>query len=160
MYNKTTLTPLGQCTLQVKNPHNGKEYRLKFIVVENNTYRAILGSKSCQEMQLINVVHHNIMAMDTKKESQQWSTEQIKQENGNVFEGDGLLKGKLKLEIDEQVELVKLPKRRVPTALYEPLKKELIDLQKRGSMVVVQKPSGKLRVCIDPKPLKALKRHH
>lgn len=174
MYNKTTLTPLGQCMLQVKNPCNGKEYRLKFIVVENNTYRPILGSKACQEMQLINVVHHNIMAIETSKEPQQWSVERIKQEYADVFEGDGLLEGKLKLEIDEQVEPVKLPKRRIPTALYEPLKKELIDLQRRGiiapveqstdwisSMVVVQKPSGKLRVCIDPKPLnKALKRHH
>lgn len=30
MYSKTTLTPLGKCTPQVKNPSNGKEYKLKF----------------------------------------------------------------------------------------------------------------------------------
>uniref|UniRef100_A0A8C9WLU3 Gypsy retrotransposon integrase-like protein 1 n=1 Tax=Scleropages formosus TaxID=113540 RepID=A0A8C9WLU3_SCLFO len=58
--------------------------------------------------------------------------------------------------------------------MMKPLKEELQDLQRRGiiasvdrstdwisSMVVVQKPNGKLRVCIDPRPLnKALKRSH
>lgn len=169
------MTPLGKCTLQVKNPCSRKKYKLKFIVVEKGAYRPILGSKACQEMQLINVMHQNIMAVEeSREESKKWTEEQIKLDYADVFEGDGTFEGKLKLEIDEQVEPVKLPKRRVPTALYEPLKKELADLHRRGiiapverssdwisSMVIVQKPSGQLRTCIDPKPLnKALKRNH
>lgn len=80
----------------------------------------------------------------------------------------------LAIEIDDTVKPVQLPKRRVPVATMKPFKEELQDLQKRGiiapvernmnwisSMVVVQKPSSRLRVCIDPKPLnKALKHSH
>lgn len=125
-------------------------------------------------MQLINVIHQNIMAVDeSREELKQWTAEQINWDTADVFEGDGTFEGKLKLEIDEQIEPVKIPKR-VPIAIYEPLKKKLADLQRRGlvatvdrstdwisSMVIVQKPSGELRVCIDPKPLnKALKRNH
>lgn len=77
-------------------------------------------------------------------------------------------------EIDHNVPPVKLPKRRVPVAMMEPLKEELKDMEKReiiapveqstdwiSSMVSVSKQNGKLRICIDPKPLnRALKRSH
>ncbi|XP_053403100.1 uncharacterized protein K02A2.6-like [Mercenaria mercenaria] len=67
-----------------------------------------------------------------------------------------------------------MPVRRVPVAMKEKLKRELNQLEKRGiiakvdtptdwvsSLVVVKKANGKLRICIDPKPLnKALKRSH
>lgn len=153
------------------NPRNRKRYKLEFIVVKKNAYRPILGCKASQEMELITGQHHNILAID---ETRSWTEEQIKQDYADVFHGDGLFSGKLKLEVDERVEPVKLPKRRVPVALYNPLKEELTSLQSRGiivpvekstdwvsSLIVVRKPSGKLRVCIDPKPLnKALKRSH
>ena len=61
---------------------------------------------------------------------------------------------------------VQLPKRRVPAALYKPPEEELVGLEKRrmiksvekstdwiSSLIVVQKPSEKLRVYIDLKPL-------
>lgn len=135
-------------------------------------HRPILGSKAIQAMEMITVQHHNILAIE--KTTGSWTKEQIKQEYSDVFQGDGCLPGKLKLEVDERVEPVQLPKRRVPVALYKPLKEELSGLEKRrmikavekstdwiSSLIVVKKPSGKLRVCIDPKPLnKALKRSH
>lgn len=75
-------------------------------------------------MKLINVMHQNIIAVEESRvESKKWTAEQIKLDYADVFEGDGTFEGKLKLETDERVEPVKLPKRRVPTALYEPLKK-------------------------------------
>ena len=100
--------------------------------------------------------------------------DQIKAEYADVFSGDGCLEGEYQLEIDSSVKPVQLPKRRVPAAMMKPLKAELQDLQRRGiitpvecstnwinGMVVVQKQNGKLRVCIDPRPLnKALKRTH
>lgn len=67
-----------------------------------------------------------------------------------------------------------LPGRKVPTAVKEPLKKKIDRLVCQGIfepvdtptdwvllMVVVLKRNGKIRVCIDPKPLnQALKRNH
>lgn len=84
------------------------------------------------------------------------------------------LEKKLHLEIDGTVEPVRQPVRRIPVAMKPKLKEELARLQKIGvikpvdtptdwvsSLVVIKKPNGKLRVCIDPKPLnKALKRSH
>ena len=86
----------------------------------------------------------------------------------------GRLQEKLTLEIDPTVQPVRLPVRRIPLAVKTELKKELDRLQKLSaiqredkptdwisSLMVVQKPNGKLRICIDPKPLnKALKRSH
>lgn len=93
---------------------------------------------------------------------------------GDVFSGEGKLKGKLHLEIDKSVTPVALPVRKVPFAVKEPLKQELERLVKIGilqpvdvptdwisSMVVIKKSNGKIRLCIDPKPLnKALRRNH
>ena len=66
------------------------------------------------------------------------------------------------------------PPRRVPFSLMQELKNQLEELEKRGilkkvieptkwvsSLVTVKKPSGKLRICIDPSHLnKAIMRQH
>ncbi|KAL0159196.1 hypothetical protein M9458_042921, partial [Cirrhinus mrigala] len=132
-----------------------------------------------EAMKLIKVHYENILAIDSivtteKPVTSQWSLQQIKTEYADVFTGDGCLEGEYKIEIDNTVKPVQLPKRRVPVAMMKPLKEELQHLQRRGivapversadwisSMVVVQKPSSRLRVCIDPRPLnRALKRSH
>ena len=67
-----------------------------------------------------------------------------------------------------------MPVRRVPLSLKLELKKQLDKLENNGtiakvdtptdwlsSLVIVKRASGKIRLCIDPKPLnKALKRSH
>ena len=86
----------------------------------------------------------------------------------DVFSGEGKLDDKLHLEIDKSVPHVVLPVRKVPLAVKELLKQELERLVKMGnptdwisSMVVVKKSNGKIRLCIDPKPLnQALRRNH
>ncbi len=92
-----------------------------------------------------------------------------------MFTGDGSLEREYRLEIDDTVKPMQLPKRRVPVAMMKPLKAELQDLQRRGiivpvecstdwinGMVIVQKQNRKLReASIDPRPLKkTLKRSH
>lgn len=52
-------------------------------------------------------------------------------DNADVFHGDGVLPGKLRLEVGESIEPIQLPKRRVPVALCKPLKEELASLQQR-----------------------------
>lgn len=103
-----------------------------------------------------------------------WTVDEIKNEFKDVFTGDGCLEEEYKIEIDPMVELVKLPKRRVPVAMMKLLREEIQSLVDReiiapvdcstdwmSGMVSVQKPNGKPRLCIDPRPLnKALKRNH
>ena len=59
-----------------------------------------------------------------------------------------------------------MPLRRIPLSVKEDVEEELLRLEKLGvitretrptdwvsGMVVAKKPSGKLRICLDPKPL-------
>ena len=94
-------------------------------------------------------------------------------EFSDVFEGEGMLQEKLHLQVDKSVPPVVLPVRKVPFALRESLKQELDRLEKKGllvpvhvptdwdsSLVIAQRRNGKIRLCIDTKPLnKALKRN-
>ena len=91
-----------------------------------------------------------------------------------MFQGTEKLKGQYKLEIEENAKPVVHAPRRVPVALKGKLKRELEQLQSLGiiekvieptpwvsSLVIVQKPNGQIRVCLDPKDLnKVLKRSH
>ena len=90
------------------------------------------------------------------------------------FEGLGSLGTPLRLEVDKDVKPVQQPLRRVPEALRTSLKEYLDKLETEGviervdrptewvhSVVIARKANGKLRLCLDPKPLnKALKRCH
>ena len=95
-------------------------------------------------------------------------------QNTDVFTGDGKLRGLLHLEIDTNAQPVQLPTRKVLIALREPLKQagQMIkywsvsegrytyELDLTTSGLVTTKTNGKVRLCIDPKPLnKALHRN-
>ncbi|CAB3981992.1 retrotransposon-like family member retr-1 [Paramuricea clavata] len=76
--------------------------------------------------------------------------------------------------VDPTVTLVINPSRTIPAALRSRVKEELDDMERKNvickveeptdwvsSMVVVEKPNGKLHICLDPKHLnKAIKREH
>lgn len=89
-----------------------------------------------------------------------------------MFSGRGNLGDEYIIQIDDSVTPVVNAPRKVPFTLMEDLKKKLIEMEKQGyikkvveptdwvsSVIVVRKPNGKLRVCIDPSNLnKAIKR--
>ena len=90
------------------------------------------------------------------------------------FQQKGNCNCKLHLKIDQTVQVVQLPTRRVPVGLKEPLKQELDQLSNIGviqrvdtptewisAIVVTTKKNGKVGLCIDPKPLnQTLHRNH
>ena len=100
----------------------------------------------------------------------QMTKKQIEERYKNIFNREG----NLHLEIDPNVKPIQLPVRKVPVAVKEKLKFELDRLSDLeiitpvqvptvwiSATVVVMKPDGRIRLCIDPKPLsKALKRTH
>ena len=54
MYSKDTITPLGKCILNVKNPKTQEDYSCDFVVV-TEALTSILGATTVQEMGLIAV---------------------------------------------------------------------------------------------------------
>ncbi|XP_028417983.1 uncharacterized protein K02A2.6-like [Dendronephthya gigantea] len=174
MYNKSMVKPIGQCQLSVMNPKTGKSYKVDFVVIEASCV-PLLGSSTVQEMHLIEVKYENIMAVNGKTKSVPVLTkESLVKEFPEVFARTGKFDGKYVLEIDPTAKPVVHPPRRVPVALKKQLKEELSRLERLGvlkevtsptswvsSMVVVRKPKGSLRICIDPKDLnEVLKRSH
>lgn len=92
----------------------------------------------------------------------------------DVFSGIGLFPGEIKIHIDQNAVPVVHPPRRVPFAIRDKLKSELERMEQAdiiakvteptkwvNSLVVVEKRSGKLRICLDPQDLnKAILRPH
>ena len=93
----------------------------------------------------------------------------------NVFEGLGCLSGReYEIRINPSVVPVQLPPRQVPFKIRELVKAELQRMENMGviskvteptewisQMVVVAKPNGAIRVCLDPRELnKAILRQH
>ena len=153
MWNKTVLTPLGETLLTMTNPKTGAKHDVKFIVVPNE-YRNLLGLGTVQDMKLLHVDRDAFVA--------------------NVSSaGLGDL-GVTSLTVDETIAPKALPCRTLPLALQTEVKEELDRLVSMGvlesvteptpwcsQMAVTKKPSGKLRVCIDPGPLnQALQREY
>ena len=191
MYNASTLRPLGKCKVQLTNSRDNRKYKVNFTVVEDEHCVNLIGSKTAQQMQLITIRSDkikpacpdpaewasttNVDVNLTRSQASEGTTlEHVCSEYKDVFEGLGNLGTLLQLEVDKEVKPVQQPLRRVPEALRTPLKEYLDDLEAKGviekverptewvnSVVIARKANGKLRLCLDPKPLnKALKRCH
>ena len=169
MFNKSELQPLGYVKVETLNPKNEQCFLMEYTVVPEG-YTPLLGSESVQQFCLITVNADIIMSLSHTASTQP----DLVSEFHDIFSGEGKLEGKLHLEIDKSVPPVALPVRKVPFAVKDPLKQELERLVKTGilqpvdvptnwisAMVVVKKSNGKIRLCIDPKPLNAAhKRNH
>ena len=182
MFNKTKLKAQGRCTISLQNPRNQKKYRGTFIVAEGVT-SSVLGAQTVQQMGLIQIQYNTIGSVERNQRDLQESSivsegltfADLTARFKNVFEGEvGRLGGLLHLEVDETVQPVQLPVRRVAVSMKSKLKAELERLERLGvvekqdaptrwvsNMVLVRKPNNDIRICLDPKPLnKALQRSH
>ena len=171
MYNKTTMKPVGQCTLQVINPKTHENYDVPFIVVNQEDVTPILGTSTIQQMGLIEVHQEKILKVTLTHAF--GTAQQLTNEFEDVFDGVGKLAGKYKIELDDTVPPVVHPPRRIPLAMKEKLKEELDKMVEEeiiapvdtptswvSSLVCVDKPN-KLRICLDPQDLnKAIRRNH
>lgn len=173
MYNKTVIIPAGRCSLDVVNPRSQEEFEIEFFVFDHPGAVLLLGSKTVQEMGLIHVNRDKILAVTTGMGKINNMAE-LADEFPDVFDGTGCLEGQYHLVLDDTARPVVHPPRRVPVAMRTKLEEELDSLTERqiiapvdvptplvSSLVCVEKPNGKLRVCLDPKDLnKGLRRSH
>eukprot|EP00112_Aurelia_sp_Birch-Aquarium-sp1_P025750 Seg874.6 transcript_id=Seg874.6/GoldUCD/mRNA.D3Y31 product="putative protein K02A2.6" protein_id=Seg874.6/GoldUCD/D3Y31 len=160
-YNGSAIPVVGKSVLTLN--HKGRCYPVLFIIVDIEA-TPILGLTTCSHLNLINRIMH------VDKNMHEIMTQQFP----DCFDEIGKLLGVQHITIDPTVPPVVHPPRKLPIALKEKLHTELKRMVKMGiikpvheptdwvnSLVVVEKPNGKLRICLDPKDLnKAIKRHH
>ena len=101
-------------------------------------------------------------------------SDQIFEKYSKCFDGLGRISDPYHIKINPDATPVVHPPRKLPSELRDRVQNELQDMESRGiikkvneptswvnSMVVNEKRSGKLRICIDPRDLnKALRREH
>lgn len=175
-YGGTTIPVLGKCfltcTFENRNPSI-----LEFIVVEGNTnVPTVIGSPTLKKLKLvqrIDVIHESEVKSSLKKEKV--AKNKFVDKYKKVFSGIGCVKNfkyDIKLEDDAVPKI--LPCRKVPVVLMDPLKQELDKMENLGiiekvqgpsdwvsQFVMVKKPDGSLRICLDPTHLnKSIKREH
>ena len=150
----------------MRNPRTRKKYNAEFVVVDGN-YMPLIGARAAQQMGLLLVQHHNIQLVSNCEALTTSPTkEQVLTDFADIFKGLGRMEGKLHLEVDDSVSSVVMPPSREPVALKGTFKEELDRLVDVGvltkveestkwvsSAVVTAKSNGKVRVCIDPRPL-------
>ena len=176
MFDGTELLTSGAINLPVKHPRTMKIHQLDFYVATKHE-QPLLGFKACRALDLLRVVDENICVVGppaTIDEPTCLTEAVVLQEYPDLLEGVGLLDGDVHLEVDESVQPVQMPLRRVPIGIRDRVESELQRLVSDGiiaqvtepskwvsALLVVSKPNGKVRLCIDPRPLnKALKRAH
>ncbi len=185
MYNNSAINPMGKCKIQLQDPTTKKKYKVHFTIIKDEDAKHnLLGCSTVQSLGLIyakstekSTQHVERVSQVTKDNAPSQvgvTLHDIKTSYKDVFEGLGLLGPELHLEIDERAKPVQLPPRKVPESLKQPLKSHLDELVALGviemvevptewvsSIVVAPKPNGKIRLCLDPRPLnQALKRCH
>ena len=173
-YNKQEISALGMARVSMRNPRTRNKYNAEFVVVDGN-YMPLIRARAAQQMGLLVVQHHNIQLVSNGEVlTTSLTKEQVLTDFADIFKGLGRMEGKLHLEVDDSVSPVVMPPRRVPVALKGKFKEELDRLIDVGvltevegptkwvsSAVVTAKSNGKVRVCIDPRPLnEALHRSH
>ena len=152
-------------TLNLNCEAFGMKENLSFFVAAVES-PPILGLSACQKLNLVRRVASVTQAPRTKDE--------ILAEFPDVFTGMGCMGGTYHIELDDTVEPVIHPPRRVPYSLLEKLKQKLQELEEKNdiqkvnrptpwvnSLVIVEKRNGSLRFCLDPRDLnKVIHREH
>ncbi|XP_072769847.1 LETM1 domain-containing protein 1 isoform X1 [Nerophis lumbriciformis] len=141
--------------------------RAQLLIVDMSV-QPILGLSACTKLNLVKRVF--VVTSQETTNAQDTLMEEYK----DCFQGLGCLPGLHKICVDKNVFPVVHPCRKVPFALREKLKDELARMEKLevikrideptewvSSLVVVQKKTGALRICLDPRDLnKAIRREH
>ena len=172
--------------------HNNIILNIEFHVTEDNgstmlglqsciSMRPI--SLNCENKSVCNDCHNtsevNLLNKDGNNPSSGGRSDNAKkgilEKYPKCFRGVGLFPGEYHIDLKQDAEPVIHPPRRVPESMREAVKKELsrmieIDIIEKvdqptdwvNSVVYVTKPSGELRICLDPKDLNTCVRrpHH
>ncbi|UYV79499.1 K02A2.6-like [Cordylochernes scorpioides] len=154
-YTGQQIPVVGKCQLDCKTKYACR--KVTFLIV-NNSAVPILGLDECEKLNLVKRV-------ETISDSSV-TLIGLLDKYKDVFKGNGHLSYMYDIKLSDKAEPKISPARRLPRALLQPVKEELFKMEEDGiiekieeptvwahPMVVVKKPSGKYRICIDPREL-------
>ena len=160
-YNNTAVPVRGKCVCYVN--HAKKKLPILFIVTDDNL-SPIIGLSTSEKLGLIRRVYNVNRSTDKGVESSY----------PDCFGEIGCLSNTYHIELDPNIKPVVTPPRKIPHSVKPKLKTEIDRMVTMNiieavqsptdwvnAMVIIEKPNGKLRICLDPRPLnQAIKRHH
>jgi hypothetical protein len=158
-YSGHSITNLGKCTFRCKVNQEENNCQLDFFIVETDKNApAILGLNACQKLKLIERVNSVNSLTD------------ILNDYKEVFSGSGCFGSPQNIVLQENAQPVVHNARKIPLTLKSELNRlerfKIIEKVNEPTdwvnpLMLVRKPSGKLRICLDPKQLnKYIKRQH
>lgn len=166
-YNKAKIMNYGTILLKCLDIRTNIYHSISFLIVEEKC-EPILGLETAVKLELIKCL--NIDSISLLPSSSKSFVEMFKA----LFEGLGKLPWKQSIVLKENAEPTIHYRKRFPHSILGTLKKELKQMEREGiispvsyptswvnNLQLVEKSNGKLRLCLDPKPLnKAIKREH
>ncbi|XP_024876805.1 uncharacterized protein K02A2.6-like, partial [Temnothorax curvispinosus] len=154
-YTGDLLKVVGNCVIPCVVGR--KNYNLQFFVIDTDK-KPLLG--------LLTLIKLNLVQRIDAVDSVNLNYKKLISDNKQLFEGIGCLKKPCHIELKENATPVVHPARKVPVHIKEKLKETLDALEKQGiiekvdystdwvnSLVIVRKPNGDLRICLDPQDL-------
>ncbi|KAK2727803.1 hypothetical protein QYM36_008330 [Artemia franciscana] len=160
------LKVLETCNLKLQRKNNQDPEVHKFYIVIT-AKQPLLCKNSSVSLGLIKFLNEV-----TKRPDQ--TVDRILSEYEDVFQGIGKLEGKCHIYLKENCQPTVQPPKRIPISMQDRFKAELSRLETLGviekvskptewvnSIIIVEKPDGSLRLCLDPRNLnKCIKRPH
>lgn len=132
-----------------------KKYSISFTIIDENV-RPILGLIDCYRLGLVKRI--DSLEIGDK--------ESFVNENRDVFKGLGKFESECKIILKENCIPVAKPARRVPLIIRDKLLYKLKDLERQkiivkanedsqwvNNLVIIEKPDGSIRLCMDPQDL-------
>jgi hypothetical protein len=152
-YGGFRINPIGCVTVPIES--DSKISLTKFLVVKNRSSVPILGLQSCVDLNLIK----RLDSVDAIKSERQ----AIYDQNRDVFDGLGCFPDVYRIKLQDNALPTISPARRIPFKIKDRFRETLDSLKLKGiitpveepvdwinNVVIVEKPDGSLRLCIDP----------
>ncbi|KAE8748061.1 hypothetical protein FOCC_FOCC005256, partial [Frankliniella occidentalis] len=157
----------GQVRFRTETKH-GDQNTFEYLITQLEC-PPILGIVACAQLNLVVRVNHTKDVLTVISKGRQWptTTEQLINQNIDLFTGLGTFKHEVKILVDPAVNPGISPARRYSYSITQKLKPKLEELEKAGiiakvqgeqpkfvsNLVVREKPNGDLRLCLDPEIL-------